>query len=577
RADVTGNPANFDLTTVDAYNIVIAERDARPTQVSYDAIVAERDIRFLDTDEDGLTDVKELELESDSTVATSFYLQGAYDDAVADSNTQGRQVGRLDVTENLGDYSLTTVEAYNTVVAERDARPTQKSYDAILAERDARFVDTDEDGITDLKEIDLETDLAVETIFYLQGAYDNAVVSSNSLGRQAGRTDVTGSPGNFNLTTIEAYNMVVAERDARPTQNSYDAILAERDARFVDTDEDGLTDAKEIELETDLAVETVFYLQRAYDNAVVSSNSLGRQAGRTDVTGSPGNFNLTTIEAYNMVVAERDARPTQTSYDAILAERDARFIDTDEDGLTDVKEIELETNLAFETRFYLQTAYDNVATQYLREGRKAGRSDVTGNPGDFKLTTVEAYNTVVAERDARPTQTSYDAIVAERDARFIDTDEDGLTDVKEIELETNLAFETRFYLQTAYDNVATQYLREGRKAGRSDVTGNPGDFNLTTVEAYNTVVAERDARPTRDAYDTVVEERDARPTLGEVKDARLGSVVLQPDNGNNRVKIRFSIEETDDLKVWTKRDEINEVTVPLELGSKFYRFALQDE
>ncbi|MDC0568214.1 hypothetical protein OAP01_09295, partial [Akkermansiaceae bacterium] len=410
-----------------------------------------------------------------------------------------------------------------------------------------------------------------------QGAYDDAVSASNAQGRQAGRTDVTGTPGNFNLTSIEAYNAVVAERDARPTQNSYDAILAERDARFVDTDEDGLTDAKEIELETDLAVETVFYLQRAYDNAVVSSNSLGRQAGRTDVTGSPGNFNLTTIEAYNMVVAERDARPTQTSYDAILAERDARFIDTDEDGLTDVKEIELETNLAFETRFYLQTAYDNVATQYLREGRKAGRSDVTGNPGDFKLTTVEAYNTVVAERDARPTQTSYDAIVAERDARFIDTDEDGLTDVKEIELETNLAFETRFYLQTAYDNVATQYLREGRKAGRSDVTGNPGDFNLTTVEAYNTVVAERDARPTRDAYDTVVEERDARPTLGEVKDARLGSVVLQPDNGNNRVKIRFSIEETDDLKVWTKRDEINEVTVPLELGSKFYRFALQDE
>ncbi|MDC0320668.1 hypothetical protein OAL53_02225, partial [Akkermansiaceae bacterium] len=577
RTDVTGTPGNFNLTSIEAYNAVVAERDARPTQNSYDAILAERDARFVDTDEDGITDLKELELETDLAVETIFYLQGAYDDAVADSNTQGRQVGRLDVTENLGDYSLTTVEAYNTVVAERDARPTQTSYDAILAERDARFFDTDEDGITDLKEIDLETDLAVETSFYLQGAYDDAVSASNAQGRQAGRTDVTGTPGNFNLTSIEAYNAVVAERDARPTQNSYDAIVAERDARFVDTDEDGLTDAKEIELETDLAVETVFYLQRAYDNAVVSSNSLGRQAGRTDVTGSPGNFNLTTIEAYNMVVAERDARPTQTSYDAILAERDARFIDTDEDGLTDVKEIELETNLAFETRFYLQTAYDNVATQYLREGRKAGRSDVTGNPGDFKLTTVEAYNTVVAERDARPTQTSYDAILAERDARFIDTDEDGLTDVKEIELETNLAFETRFYLQTAYDNVATQYLREGRKAGRSDVTGNPGDFNLTTVEAYNTVVAERDARPTRDAYDTVVEERDARPTLGEVKDARLGSVVLQPDNGNNRVKIRFSIEETDDLKVWTKRDEINEVTVPLELGSKFYRFALQDE
>ena len=42
-------------------------------------------------------------------------------------------------------------------------------------------------------------------------------------------------------------------------------------------------------------------------------------------------------------------------------------------------------------------------------------------------------------------------------------------------------------------------------------------------------------------------------------------------------KKHFSIEETDDLKVWTKRDEINEVTVPLELGRKYYRFALQDE
>jgi hypothetical protein len=43
------------------------------------------------------------------------------------------------------------------------------------------------------------------------------------------------------------------------------------------------------------------------------------------------------------------------------------------------------------------------------------------------------------------------------------------------------------------------------------------------------------------------------------------------------VKIRFSVEETNDLKVWTKRDEINEVTMPLELGRKFYRFALTDE
>ena len=91
------------------------------------------------------------------------------------------------------------------------------------------------------------------------------------------------------------------------------------------------------------------------------------------------------------------------------------------------------------------------------------------------------------------------------------------------------------------------------------------------------VTAERDARPTQEAYNSVITERDARPAIGEVKDARLGSVVLQPDNANNNVKIRFSIEETDDLKIWTKRDGINEITLPLEAGSKFYRFALENK
>ena len=370
---------------------------------------------------------------------------------------------------------------------------------------------------------------------------------------------------------------MVAERDARPTKTTYDAIVADRDARFIDTDKDGLTDVKELELETDITVETSFYLQGAYDIAVATSNSQGRQTGRSDVTGNPGVYDLTTVEAYDAVVAERDARPTKTTYDAIVADRDARFVDTDGDGLTDLKEIELETDTTIETSFYLQGAYDNAVSASNSEGRQAGRTDVTGNPGIYNLTTVESYNMVVAERDARPTQTAYDAIVEERDARFIDTDKDGLTDAKEIELETDLAFETRFYLQGAYDSAITQYLREGRNQGISYVIGDPGNFNLTTVESYNMVVAERDARPTQDDYETVVEERDARPTLGEVKDARLGSVVLQPDNVNNSVKIRFSIEETDDLKVWIKRDEINEVTVPLELGSKFYRFALTDE
>ncbi|MDB4546959.1 leucine-rich repeat domain-containing protein [Akkermansiaceae bacterium] len=90
-------------------------------------------------------------------------------------------------------------------------------------------------------------------------------------------------------------------------------------------------------------------------------------------------------------------------------------------------------------------------------------------------------------------------------------------------------------------------------------------------------ILERDARPTQESFDAVKAERDERPSWSEVKDARLGSVVLQSDEANDTVKIRFSIEETDDFRTWTKRDEINEITVPLEVGKRFYRFALEDE
>ncbi len=73
--------------------------------------------------------------------------------------------------------------------------------------------------MTDVKEIELETNLTVATSFYLQGAYDNAVAASNLEGRQAGQAEVTANPGSFNLTTVGAYDAVVAERDARFTED----------------------------------------------------------------------------------------------------------------------------------------------------------------------------------------------------------------------------------------------------------------------------------------------------------------------------------------------------------------------
>ena len=365
----------------------------------------------------------------------------------------------------------------------------------------------------------------------------------------------------------------IAERDARPTQEAYNAVIAERDARFIDADGDGLTDVIEAELQSNAAEVTSFYLAEDYDEAVLSA----LVQGRNDVTENPQDFDLVSSATYEALVAERDVNlasytaalaakdgviatlndsiaQKDVDYEAVVAERDARFIDTDADGITDVKEIELETDPNVETVFYLDNTEFEIAVASARE---AGRNDVVSDPLSYGLIS----------------GLTYEGVVAERDARFVDTDKDGLTDVKEAELETDQDKLTPFYLQDAYD-LGTELARF---EGRSDVTNSPNDFSLISRAEYNLVVAQRDARPTQDDYETVVEERDARPTLGEVKDARLGSVVLQPDNVNNSVKIRFSIEETDDLKVWIKRDEINEVTVPLELGSKFYRFALTDE
>ncbi|MDB4701445.1 hypothetical protein OAF12_06980, partial [Akkermansiaceae bacterium] len=486
RDEVIENPQNYALTTNSAYNNVVSQRDARFADSDEDGLTdvieaeletdpnlstlfsilespsnfkiafsqttgdeddnfviaeatTEDDQLFADSDLDGITDAKEEELNTNRDEQTIFYVKSSYDSAVAAS----RVAGRNDITTNPQNYGLTSTTAYQTVVAERDAR----------------FIDTDRDGLTDTKEVELATNASEQTTFYLQSFFDNAVANS----RQSGRSEVTSNPQNYDLTTT----------------SSYDEVVAQRDARFVDSDQDGITDLKEIELSSDSTAVTSFYLQGAYDTAVAGA----LQSGSDSVTNNPSNYNLTSITAYDAVVAQRDARPTLDAFNAITEERDARFVDTDKDGLTDTKEIELETDSTVETTFYLQGAYNNAVATSNSQGRQAGRSDVTGTPGNFNLTTVEAYNTVVTERDARPTQAVYEAVITERNARFVDTDGDGLTDVKEDELETDAAIETSFYLQAAYDSAVAASNSEGRQAGRADVTGNPANFNLTTVGA----------------------------------------------------------------------------------------------
>jgi len=315
------------------------------------------------------------------------------------------------------------------------------------------------------------------------------------------QTSITTTDDSTRIEELEAQlASVIAERDARPTQEDYNALIAERD-----------------------------------ENLENYTANLAEKDG--------------VITTLSESIAEKDA-----AYALVVAERDSRFEDTDADGITDIKEIELETDPNVGTVFYLNNTEFETAVASARE---TGQNDVIIDPLSFGLVL----------------GSTYEAVIAERDARFIDTDKDGLTDLKEAELESDNNELTPFYLQDAYELG----VESARFEGRTDVTNNPNAYSLVTNAQYNFVVAERDGRPTQEDLAEVIAERDARPTLGEVKDARLGSVVLQSDNANNSVKIRFSIEETDDFKVWTKRDGVNEVTVPLEAGSKFYRFALQDE
>ncbi|MDB4505010.1 hypothetical protein N9240_03725, partial [Akkermansiaceae bacterium] len=215
--------------------------------------------------------------------------------------------------------------------------------------------------------------------------------------------------------------------------------------------------------------------------------------------------------------------------------------DTDNDGIADAAEVAagLDINtaesIAAAVAFLTQELANRPPVDGFEEAiaaaRTTGREDVTSDPSAYNLYNAASYQAVVDQRDARPTTAEYALVLEERDSRPS--------------------------LQ-AYNAVVAD--RDSRP----------------TKETYDAVVAQRDARPTADAYDTAIAERDARPTLGEVADARLGSVVLLPDAIENKVRLRFSIEESDELGLWTMRTEEAEVDLPLTAGKRFFRFSVKE-
>ena len=126
-----------------------------------------------------------------------------------------------------------------------------------------------------------------------------------------------------------------------------------------------------------------------------------------------------------------------------------------------------------------------------------------------------------------------------------------------------MAFLTEELTNRPPDQGLEELLAEARTTGRNDVSSNPSEYGLYSKEAYDSVVA----------------ERDARFTQSDIQDAKLGAVVLLPElvGGETQIaKLRFCIEESDDLGNWTTRKEEAEVNIPLLPGKKFYRFLVKE-
>ena len=433
------------------------------------------------------------------------------------------------------------------------------------------LADSDSDGLSDPEEIAAETDPNIADTDE-DGLSDGAEVNTYASNPKKKDTDDDGlSDGDEINTYLSNPNNSDSDSDGIPDPSE---VAAGLDLNTADT----------IASAVAFLTEELANRPDGFDEAM----ALARSAGQNDVTSNPSTYGLYGGSAYN----------------AIILERDARFLDSDEDGITDEKEAELETDVSSETVFYLQEGLDSATAG----ARAAGRLDVTTNPLDYALITKVAYDGVVTERNARPTQAESDAAVSQ--ARVA-----GRSDVM-IDPVSYSLFSAEAYTAVVAERDARPSLAayntavvESLTTGRSSVTNNPGDYGLYRAAAYNAVVAERDARPTlaqysdvlaerdarpsvaaynavladrnsrptKEAYDTVVSERDARPTFEELKDGRLGSVILFPDVAENKVKLRFCIEESDELGQWITREEEAEVEIPLDPNKKFFRFSVKED
>ena len=136
-----------------------------------------------------------------------------------------------------------------------------------------------------------------------------------------------------------------------------------------------------------------------------------------------------------------------------------------------------------------------------------------------------------------------------------DTDDDGLTNYAEL---------VEFGSDPNDNDTDNDGIADGAEV-------NAG-LNILQPESISEAVAFLTA-----VRDEVIVQRDRRPTIEQLTDSRLGSVILVADAETNKVKLRFCIEESDQLGQWVTREEEAEVDIPLVPEKKFFRFSVKKD
>ena len=394
----------------------------------------------------------------------------------------------------------------------------------------------------------------------------------------------------------------------------------------LDDDNDGLTDAEELNYGTDSlladsdgnGINDIHYAfqlikaQKVELEAQVTSLNSEKSYLEAERDSRP------TQNSFDLVVAERDARPTQAALDAMIAERDARPT---------------------------QAALDAMIAE----------RDARPTQANYDAVVVDR-DAIVAERDAKPTQASYDAMVAERDAKIeqfsaldsrvneilpkavpntpsFDLDNFNIS----FNLGKNLLEQSKDY-QIIHNYYGYAEWKIGQVESRiaegeyeeavidmddliEEVTSSPltyeVPYNFSQVRekfensksklvSFNVLNNAYDPTPvptaTLEEYITSLnsdltsarEERDNKLSMEEVRDMKLKSRMMQVDGGS--ASLNITLEATDNLGItsptWSPIPETKVVIHPefqngkirididgdddTNSGTKFYRFKMND-